>query len=64
MGERVQLAFCWIVGGGWLVNLIAGMIPPLGYQPSLIVNAPMMLVLGAVYVDARRKMKGLDNDRK
>lgn len=62
MSERVQLAFCWLVGGGWLANLAAGMIPPLHYQPSLIVNAPMMLVLGAVYVDARRKMKESTRD--
>lgn len=63
MSERVQLAFCWVVGGGWLANLMAGMIPPLHYEPSLIANAPMMLVLGAVYMDARRKkLKESDDD--
>lgn len=44
----------WVVGLGWLANLIAGMVPPLGYEPSLAVNAPMMLILGALYASGKK----------
>lgn len=59
MGERVKLAFCFLVGAGWLANLVAG-IAVKGYHPDLIVNGPMMLVLGAVF--ATRKKKERTND--
>jgi hypothetical protein len=39
----------WIAAVGWLANLVAGMIPALHYEPSLIANGPFMLILGALY---------------
>lgn len=62
MSDRVKLAFCWIVSIGWLINLVAGMIPSLQYDPSLIVNAPMLLVLGAVFNSRGKKAKSNDPD--
>lgn len=55
MSVRARIAFCWLVGVGWLGNLVAGMIPALGYSPSELVTAPLMLVLGVVFADAKRK---------
>jgi hypothetical protein len=56
----MKLAFCWLVGLGWLANLGAGMIPALHYKPDLVTNGPMMLVLGAVLA-TRRKGKNDDD---
>lgn len=55
MSERSKSLFCLLVGVGWLANLVAGMIPPLHYESSLVVNAPMMLVLGAVFATRKGK---------
>lgn len=44
-----------IVALGWLANLLAGMIPALDYTPSLIANAPLMLILGAMYAAKRSR---------
>jgi hypothetical protein len=54
VSPRARYAFCWLVGAGWLGNLVAGMIPALEYEPSALVTAPMMLVLGAVFAAARK----------
>lgn len=59
MGDRVKLAFCWLVGTGWLANLVAGMWPGSSYHPDLVVNGPMLLVLGAVF---QTRKKGAKND--
>lgn len=59
MGYKVKLAFCWLVGAGWLSNLSAGMWPGSHYHPNLAVNAPMMLVLGAVF---KTRKKGKSDD--
>lgn len=53
MSDRVKLAFCWLVGLGWFANLAAGIAVP-GYHPDLIVNGPMMLVLGAVFATRKK----------
>lgn len=60
MSDKVKLAFCWLVGIGWLANLTAGIAVP-GYHPDLVVNGPMMLVLGAVFA-TRKKGKRDDAD--
>ncbi len=54
MSPRARASFCWLVGVGWMANLAAGMIPGLHYQPSALVTAPMMLVLGAVFATRRK----------
>lgn len=61
MSDKVKLAFCWLVGIGWLTNLLAGMVPSLHYKPDLIVNGPMLLILGAVF-QTRKKGKRDDAD--
>lgn len=60
MSDKVKLAFCWLVGIGWLANLTAGIVVK-GYHPDLVVNGPMMLVLGAVFA-TRKKGKRDDAD--
>lgn len=55
MSERTKLGFCWLVGAGWLANLVAGMWPGSTYEPDLIAHAPMMLVLGAVFGFAKKR---------
>ena len=49
MNDRVKLAFCWLVGTGWLASLIVGMIPAAHYNPPLAIHGPMMAVIGAVF---------------
>lgn len=61
MGDRVKLAFCWLVGAGWLTNLVAGVVLK-NYHPDLVVNGPMMLVLGAVFQTRRKKERVRDPD--
>lgn len=55
MSNGVKLAFCWIVGAGWLANLVAGMIPALNYEPDLAANGPMLAVIGAVFATTKKK---------
>jgi hypothetical protein len=62
VSERNKLAFCWLVGLGWLANLAAGMVPSLHYKPDLVTNGPMMLVLGAVLATTRKKAKPGDDN--
>lgn len=59
MSNRVKLAFCWLVGLVWSANTVAGFIPPLNYHPDLVVNGPMLVVLGAVFQTRKKK----DRDR-
>lgn len=61
MSDKVKLAFCWIVGAGWLANLVAG-IALKSYHPDLVVNGPMMLVLGAVFQTRRKKERLRDSE--
>lgn len=61
MSERVKLAFCWLVGLGWFVNLAVGLWPGSHHKPDPVVNGPMLLVLGAVF-KTRKKGKGNDSD--
>lgn len=61
MSDRIKLAFCWLVGFGWLANLGAAMYPGSTYHPDLVVNGPMLVVLGAVF--QTRKKKDRDRDR-
>lgn len=46
--DPVRTGLAVLVGAGWAFNLIAPAIFH-GYQSSLAVNGPLMLVLGAVY---------------
>lgn len=48
MSERVRVSFCFLVGAGWLANLVAGIVDK-SYTPNLTIGAPMLLVLGAVF---------------
>lgn len=56
VSARSRDAFCWLVGLGWLANLIVGMTPAVGWEPVPYeaVTPPMMLVLGAAFAVGRR----------
>ncbi len=49
--DALRWAFCVVILIAWTVNLALGMIPSANYEPNLAVNAPMMLVLGALLYD-------------
>lgn len=61
MSDKVKLAFCWLVGLGWLANLLAGIVPWFHYKPDVVVNGPMLLILGAVF-QTRKKAKRDDTN--
>lgn len=55
MSPRLRNLVTVVVCVGWLLNLVAGAVPALGYKSSLEANAPMMLVLGSLYGTKKRK---------
>lgn len=40
----------YTVSGMWVLNLVAGMIPPLQYDPSEAVNGIFMVIVGSLFV--------------
>lgn len=53
MNERLKTGFAVLVGSGWLFNLVAPAFFP-SYHSSLSANAPLMLVLGAIFATRKR----------
>lgn len=58
MNESLKNGFAILVGAGWLFNLVAPAFVS-SYSSNLAANAPLMLVLGALF--ATRKRKGEDD---
>lgn len=48
MSDKVRTIVLFLVTGGWLFNLVAPVFVH-SYTSSLAANAPLMLVLGALY---------------
>lgn len=57
--KRMKSALVVLVAAGWLFNLVAPAFIP-SYDSNLAANAPLMLILGAMF--ATRKNGGGDND--
>lgn len=53
MNERLKNGFALLVGAGWLFNLVAPAFLRT-YHSNLAVNAPMLLVLGALWSTKRK----------
>lgn len=60
MNSPLKTGFAILVGAGWLFNLVAPAIFPT-YQSNLAANAPLMLVLGAIFA-TRKRGSGDDDD--
>lgn len=56
--KRMKTVLVALVAAGWLFNLVAPAFVP-SYDSNLAANAPLMLILGAMF--ATRKSGG-DND--
>jgi hypothetical protein len=56
VNEHIKTGFAILVGAGWLFNLIAPVFVH-SYDSSLAANAPLMLVLGALFA-TRNKTSG------
>lgn len=57
--KRTKNALVALVAAGWLFNLVAPAFVP-SYESNLAANAPLMLILGAVF--ATRKSGGGNSD--
>lgn len=56
MNEPIKNGFSIIVAVGWLFNLIAPAFVD-SYESNLVANAPLMLILGALFA-TRKQGKG------
>lgn len=48
MNEKLRVGFSVAVGVGWIFNLVAPVLFS-GYQSSLAVNAPLLIILGSLF---------------
>lgn len=56
------------VAGVWIIQAILGMIPPVGYEPSMLVHTMMLAVAGWLFAPsairrATQREDGARNDR-
>lgn len=58
VNQSLKTGFAILVGAGWLFNLVAPVFLS-NYHNSLAVNAPMLLVLGALWSTGK---KGSDDE--
>lgn len=58
MSESIKTGFAILVGAGWLFNLVAPAFVQ-SYDSNLAANAPLMLILGAMF--ATRKKDSSDD---
>ena len=49
----------WLVGGIWALNIVAGMIPPLGYEPDGAINGVFTAIASLVFVADKVGNKGV-----
>ena len=49
----------WLVGGVWALNIIAGMIPPLDYEPDGAINGVFTAIASLVFVADKVGNKGV-----
>lgn len=50
-----------LVSGMWVLNLVAGMIPSLEYEPSEAVNGIFMAIVGSLYLAGKSQAAARDD---
>lgn len=53
MDERLKIVFAFLIGAGWLFNLVAPAFFQ-NYDSNLAANAPLLLVLGSLYASKKK----------
>lgn len=60
MPDRLRYSIIVVVAVIWVCNFIAGLIPPLGYDPSESINGIFMGVVGGALALGAKKEKTSD----